>query len=70
MKRIKDLKLKNIKICHTNLDYFRGEFDIGVSLHACGIATDLALNMCYKKRCVAFATAELLEVIEYRGNGD
>ena len=52
VKRIKELKLENIRICHTNLDYFCGPFDVGVTLHACGIATDLVLNMCYKERFV------------------
>ena len=28
------------------LDYFLGGFDIGVSVHACGVATDLVLKMC------------------------
>ena len=33
-----------------NLDYFRGSFDIGVSVHACGVATDLVLKMCVDNR--------------------
>ena len=33
-----------------NLDYFRGNFDIGVSLHACGVATDLVINLCIKHK--------------------
>ena len=31
-----------------NLDYFTGIFDIGVCLHACGVATDLVLQCCLK----------------------
>lgn len=30
----------------SNVDYFHGNFDIGVCLHACGVATDLVLNRC------------------------
>ena len=33
-----------------NLDYFTGSFDIGVSVHACGVATDLVLKMCLDNR--------------------
>ncbi|XP_065058716.1 glutathione S-transferase C-terminal domain-containing protein-like [Rhopilema esculentum] len=48
--RIENLKLKNITVCHSNLDYFCGSFDVGVSLHACGPATDLVLNSCLEQR--------------------
>ena len=30
----------------SNVDYFHGNFDIGVCLHACGVATDLVLQRC------------------------
>ena len=30
------------------MDYFNGAFDIGVSLHACGVATDLVIQKCIK----------------------
>lgn len=33
-------------IFQCNLDYFKGSFDIGVSLHACGVATDLVIQQC------------------------
>ena len=33
-----------------NLDYFCGSFDIGVSLHACGVATDLVINLCIQSK--------------------
>lgn len=29
-----------------NLDYFVGKFSVGVSLHACGSATDMVLHQC------------------------
>lgn len=32
------------------MDYFCGSFDIGVSLHACGVATDLVINMCIQNK--------------------
>ncbi|WAQ99326.1 GSTCD-like protein [Mya arenaria] len=32
-----------------NLDYFQGSFDIGVCLHACGVATDLVLQQCLER---------------------
>jgi len=50
VRRIRGLKLQNITICHSNLDYFCGTFNIGVTLHACGVATDLVLRACSKER--------------------
>ncbi|XP_077984395.1 glutathione S-transferase C-terminal domain-containing protein-like [Glandiceps talaboti] len=44
--RIHNIQLKNITLHHGNLDYFQGSFDIGVSLHACGVATDMVLDKC------------------------
>ena len=38
--------LTNCSFFQCNLDYFTGRFDIGISLHACGIATDLVLKAC------------------------
>lgn len=44
--RIRKLNLQNVTIVQSNLDYFIGKFDIGVSLHACGVATDLVIQKC------------------------
>jgi hypothetical protein len=33
-----------------NLDYYRGSFEVGCSLHACGLATDLVLAKCTAQR--------------------
>lgn len=49
-KRIKALGLTNISYVECNLDYFHGKFDIGVSLHACGTATDLVLKKCIERK--------------------
>ena len=38
--------MSNCRFFQCNLDYFCGSFDIGVSLHACGLATDLVLAKC------------------------
>ncbi|KAK9874026.1 hypothetical protein WA026_002380 [Henosepilachna vigintioctopunctata] len=46
--RIESLKLKNVTTVQSNLDYFCGDFQIGVSLHACGTATDLVMQSCVK----------------------
>lgn len=45
-KRVKSLKLANVYFYQCNLDYFNGKFDIGVCLHACGVATDLMMQKC------------------------
>ncbi|XP_047110243.1 glutathione S-transferase C-terminal domain-containing protein homolog isoform X1 [Schistocerca piceifrons] len=44
------LGLSNIDLCQTNLDYFDASFDIGVSLHACGVATDLVIQCCITQK--------------------
>ncbi|KAJ8712199.1 hypothetical protein PYW07_005041 [Mythimna separata] len=47
--RVLKMKLKNVYYYQCNLDFFTGEFDIGIGLHACGIATDLILDKCLKQ---------------------
>lgn len=44
------LNLSNVSIVQSNLDYFQGDFDVGVALHACGVATDLVIKACIEKR--------------------
>ncbi|XP_059507279.1 glutathione S-transferase C-terminal domain-containing protein isoform X2 [Stegostoma tigrinum] len=46
--RCDDLKLNNIWFIQANLDYFTGPFEIGVALHACGVATDMVIDHCMK----------------------
>lgn len=48
-KRVQRLKLTNVKFCQCNLDYFKADFDIGTSLHACGLVTDLVIRCCIQK---------------------
>lgn len=50
--RVKLLKLINIKFYQCNLDYFKGNFNIGLSLHACGVATDLVIQQCIKRNAI------------------
>ncbi|KAK6642341.1 hypothetical protein RUM43_003842 [Polyplax serrata] len=47
--RATKLKLSNVIFCQSNVDYFKGHFDIGVSLHACGVATDLVMERCIRE---------------------
>ncbi|KAJ2945505.1 hypothetical protein O0L34_g318 [Tuta absoluta] len=47
-KRVHDMGLKNVYFFQCNLDFFTGTFDIGIALHACGIASDLVLDKCLK----------------------
>ncbi|XP_072479283.1 glutathione S-transferase C-terminal domain-containing protein [Notamacropus eugenii] len=54
-KRSDDLGLSNIWFIQANLDYFTGKFNIGVALHACGVATDMVIEHCTKARA-AFVT--------------
>lgn len=48
--RVDLLQLKNVRLFQCNLDYFIGNFDIGCSLHACGVATDIVLSHCLNQR--------------------
>lgn len=50
--RVKKLGLNNVRFYQCNLDYFKGDFDIGVSLHACGVATDLVIQHCLRKKAI------------------
>ncbi|XP_068087461.1 glutathione S-transferase C-terminal domain-containing protein isoform X2 [Hyperolius riggenbachi] len=45
-----ELGLTNIWFIQANLDYFTGKFDIGVALHACGVATDMVIEHCISAR--------------------
>ncbi|VVC29165.1 Hypothetical protein CINCED_3A025171 [Cinara cedri] len=51
--RIEKLNLKNVMIVHSNLDYFKANFQLGLCLHGCGVATDLVLEKCLLQ-CAAF----------------
>ncbi|XP_075464843.1 glutathione S-transferase C-terminal domain-containing protein isoform X3 [Ascaphus truei] len=48
--RCHELRLSNIWFIQANLDYFTGPFNIGVALHACGVATDMVIEHCIKTR--------------------
>ncbi|KAH9513811.1 hypothetical protein Btru_031463 [Bulinus truncatus] len=48
--RITSLQLHNVSLYQCNLDYFIGKFDLGASLHACGSATDMVLQLCLETK--------------------
>ncbi|KAK3877397.1 hypothetical protein Pcinc_017889 [Petrolisthes cinctipes] len=48
--RVEALELKNVVFVQCNLDYFQGSFQVGVSLHACGVATDLVMLKCFEQQ--------------------
>jgi len=48
-KRIKDSGLRNVELCNTYIQDFQHDFDLGLALHACGEATDLAQIKCLEK---------------------
>lgn len=47
-KQATKLGLSNVFFCQGNIDYFKGAFEVGVSLHACGAATDLVIEKCIR----------------------
>ncbi|XP_032489524.1 glutathione S-transferase C-terminal domain-containing protein [Phocoena sinus] len=49
-KRSDELGLSNIWFIQANMEYFTGTFNIGVALHACGVATDMVIEQCIKTR--------------------
>lgn len=48
--RVQQLRLTNVRFFQCNLDYFIGPFEIGTSLHACGVATDIVLLHCLNRK--------------------
>ncbi|XP_054846074.1 glutathione S-transferase C-terminal domain-containing protein [Eublepharis macularius] len=48
--RSDELGLNNIWFIQANMDYFKGTFNIGVALHACGVATDMVIERCTQVR--------------------
>lgn len=64
--RVDQLQLSNVEFFQCNLDYFRGPFNIGASLHACGVATDIVLKHCLDRRanfvCCACCYGKCLEM--------
>lgn len=48
--RAQNLQLKNVSFFQCNLGCLKGSFDLGVSLHACGVATDLVIEQCMRNR--------------------
>ncbi|XP_067324733.1 glutathione S-transferase C-terminal domain-containing protein isoform X3 [Anolis sagrei] len=48
--RSDELGLNNVWFLQANMDYFKGVFNIGVALHACGVATDMVIENCIKVR--------------------
>uniref|UniRef100_A0A2K6EP82 Glutathione S-transferase C-terminal domain-containing protein n=1 Tax=Propithecus coquereli TaxID=379532 RepID=A0A2K6EP82_PROCO len=49
-KRSDELGLNNIWFIQANMEYFTGMFNIGVALHACGVATDMVIEHCVRIR--------------------
>lgn len=43
--RVKRLNLSNVKFILGNIQNFNESFDVGLSLHACGVATDIAWKL-------------------------
>ena len=64
--------LHNVWFYQCNLEFYRGSFDLGCSLHACGAATDLVIAKCLKHRaafvscpCCYGGVSTSLGVLEY-----
>lgn len=48
--RIMKMNLSNVSVVQSNLDYFNARFDLGLALHACGVATDLVMQACIRNK--------------------
>ena len=53
--RCKRLGLKNVTFYHGKIEEYDGKFDVGMSLHACGVATDLAFLKCFEQSAVCIS---------------
>ena len=51
-RRCSDLGLTNVRCIVGKIEDFEEPFDVGLSLHACGVASDLAQNLCLRHRAV------------------
>lgn len=47
--KVAELNLNNIWLVQANLGYFSANFNVGMALHACGVASDLVLQKCLDK---------------------
>lgn len=47
--KVAELGLKNVWLIQANLGYFTAQFQVGLALHACGVASDLMLHKCLEK---------------------
>ena len=66
-----ELGATNVWFFQCNLEYYVGSFDIGSSLHACGVATDLVVLKCTQSRAAfvccpcCYGGVQTLENISY-----
>ncbi|KAL5262453.1 hypothetical protein ACHWQZ_G007997 [Mnemiopsis leidyi] len=54
--RIDKLGLTNVTLCLAHMEQFIGSFELGVSLHACGSATDLVLRHCVRSNAAVVSS--------------
>lgn len=70
-RRIELAGLDNVTFFQCNMDYFHGNFDIGISLHACGVATDLVIKKCVDNNAVfvscpcCYGSMDSTDIIKY-----
>jgi hypothetical protein len=48
--RVREAGLKNVIIIQGDIEDFNDKFDVGISLHACGPATDITIEKCIKQK--------------------
>ena len=54
--RIDQLGLTNVTLCLSHMEQFIGSFELGVSLHACGSATDIVLGHCVRSNAAVVSS--------------
>jgi len=50
LERARQLGLENYSTCHADIRDYRAAFDLGIALHACGSASDFAIQACLRQR--------------------
>jgi Methyltransferase domain len=48
--RVEEASLTNVTLLEQRIEEYHDPFDLGIGLHACGAATDVAINKCIQQR--------------------
>ncbi len=65
--RIKAANLSNVTIIQDDIENYNEEFDLGLSLHACGYATDIVIDKCIQQQaCIVSCSCCIGKIVHGR----